>query len=125
MAIKPEKFILRCYGYKFGDKPFVGICIDLNIAVQADTPVELKKKMNEAINSYIETVLDTEDKSSIAILMGRRAPFRDRVFYYILKIIVKIKQIPPNFFSFPRSSVGMHVIWVPTLEHGNQAESNI
>ncbi|MCK4618803.1 MAG: hypothetical protein KAT52_02560, partial [Desulfobacterales bacterium] len=25
------------------------------------------------------------------------------------------------FFSFPCSSVGMHTIWVPTLEHGNQA----
>ena len=26
------------------------------------------------------------------------------------------------FFSFPCSSVGMHTIWVSTLEHGNQAK---
>ena len=29
------------------------------------------------------------------------------------------------FFSFPCSSVGMHTIWVPTLEHGNQVEFGV
>jgi hypothetical protein len=96
-TLKPEKLILRCYGYKFGDNPFTGVCVDLNIAVQAESRVELEKKMNNAIKSYIETVLDTEDKSSIASLIFRRAPIRDQIIYYILKIIVKIKQIPTNF----------------------------
>ncbi len=97
MAIRPESLILKCYGYKFGDNPFVGVCLDLNIAVQADNQVELKRKMNDAIKSYIETVLDTDDKSSIASLIYRRAPIRDWFIYYILKIIVNIRQFPTNF----------------------------
>ena len=97
--LKPKRLILRCYGYKFGNNPFVGVCIDLNIAVQAQTPHELKKKMNEAIKSYFETVFDTEDKLSIASLIFRRAPLRDIIFYYLIKIAFKIKQIP-TYFSF-------------------------
>ncbi len=95
--IRPGNFVLRCYGYKFGDNPFVGVCVDLNIAVQAESRSELEKKMNDAIRSYFETVLETEDKSSIASLIFRRAPLRDWVIYYVVKMIVNIKQIPTNF----------------------------
>jgi hypothetical protein len=95
--LRPEKLVLRCYGYHFGNNPFVGVCVDLNIAVQADSIIELKKKMNSAIASYIETVLDTEDTSSIGSLIYRRAPVRDWSSYYLVKFIVKIKQIPTNF----------------------------
>jgi hypothetical protein len=96
-ALRPKNFVLRCYGYKFGKNPYVGVCVDLNIAVQADNPIELKKKMNSAINSYIETVLDTNDKESIAPLMGRQSPIRDWLIYYLIKAIVRIRQIPTNF----------------------------
>jgi hypothetical protein len=100
MAIKLEKLILRCYGYKFGNNPFVGVCIDLNIAVQADSPRELRKKMNDVIKSYIEAVLDTDDKSSIPDLMFRKAPLSDWIIYYLIKGAVLIRQIPNNFTSF-------------------------
>lgn len=96
-GIRPENLVLRCYGYKIGDNPFVGVCVDLNIAVQASSEIELKKKMNGAIKSYIETALDTEDKSSIPLLIERRAPIRDWVIYYLVKALVKIRQIPTNF----------------------------
>ena len=95
--LKPEKLILRCYGYKLGNNPFVGVCIDLNIAVQAESQIELKKKMNDAIKSYIEAVLDTDDKESIPSLIFRRSPLQDWLIYYLIKIIVYIKQFPSNF----------------------------
>ena len=98
MAIfPPEKLVLRCYGYKFGDKPFIGICIDLNIAVQAESQAEVRQKMNDTINSYLETVLDTDDKSSIPFLLSRRAPMRNFLAYYIIKIAMYIREFPSNF----------------------------
>ncbi len=97
MAIRPEKLILRCYGYKLGDRPFVGVCLDLNIAVEAEGMPELKRKMNDAIISYVDAVLDTDDKPSIALLMNRKAPLRDWMIYYLLKFVLKIKSLPPNF----------------------------
>lgn len=96
-AFKPEKLILRCYGYQFGKKPFIGVCIDLNLAVQADSEIELKIKMKDAIISYLETVLDTDDKQSIPSLLFRRAPIQDFIIYYALKLLFKIRQIPTKF----------------------------
>lgn len=95
--IKPEKLVLRCYGYKSKNAPFVGICIDLNLAVQADSPDELRKKMSEAIIGYIETVLDTDDKASIPQLIARKAPLRDILIYNLIKCIDYIRQFPGNF----------------------------
>ena len=36
--------------------------------------------------------------------------------------MTEIKNTGSAWFSFPCSSVGMHTVWIPTLEHGNQAE---
>jgi hypothetical protein len=96
-VLRPKNLILRCYGYKLGNNQFVGVCIDLNIAVQANSPAELKKKMNNAIVSYFEVVLDTDDQHSITILLSRKAPLRDWIIYYLIKTIVFVRQIPTNF----------------------------
>jgi hypothetical protein len=45
----------------------------LDLAVEADFLDGLRSKMNETIESY----LDTEDKESIPRLLYRRAPLRD------------------------------------------------
>ena len=49
----------------------------------------------------------------------------------VYKLAIERIQFWPSFstiaflvFSFPCSSVGMHTIWVPTPEHGNQANSS-
>jgi len=96
-ALRPENLILRCYGYKREHNQFVGVCVDLNIAVQASSPDELKKKMNSAIISYFQAVLDTDNQQSIPLLLTRKAPLRDWVIYYLIKAIVFIRQIPTNF----------------------------
>lgn len=78
--------ILRCYGYKTKNDCWYGICIDLNLAVESDSPENLKKKMREVVDSYLETVFDTEDKTSIPQLLKRKAPFFDWFTYYVIKL---------------------------------------
>lgn len=95
--VKPGNFILRCYGRKTEKGNWFGLCLDFNLAVEAESPELLKKKMNEVIISYIETVFDTDDKRSIPQLFSRRAPFRDWLVYYIIKSIIFIKQFPDRF----------------------------
>ena len=95
--VKPRDLVLRCYVYRLNDGPHVGVCVDLNIAVQSDSPEQLKKKMNAAIASYIDLVLDTDDKESIPQLIFRRSPLKDWVIYYLIKFLVFIKKIPGNF----------------------------
>ncbi len=105
--VQANKLILRCYAYKHGNNPYIGVCIDLNIAIQAESAKELKKKMNDAIISYFESVLDTEDKESIPLLIYRRAPIRDFIIYYCIKMCVFIRQFPSNF-TF-KSNIPFHL----------------
>ena len=95
--VTPDKLVLRCYGHKIKQDKWFGVCLELNLAAEANSPDELKQKMGDMIASYIETVLDTNDKSSIPALLYRRAPMRNWVFYYFIRIIIFIKQFPGNF----------------------------
>jgi hypothetical protein len=105
--IRPRHLVVSCYGYRLKNQPYTGVCIDLNIAVQADSQDELKKKMNDAIVSYFEAVLNTDDKQSIAPLIRRRAPLRDWVIYYLITFIAFVRQISTNF-TF-RESIPFHL----------------
>ena len=94
--IRPEKFVLRCYGYKKRNNRWYGVCIDFNLAVEADSPEELKQKMGEIIYSYIETVIDTDDKASIPNLISRKAPIRDFVIYYVMRLAISLHKFRRN-----------------------------
>ncbi len=91
---------LRCYGYRMKNGIWYGLCIDLDIAVEAKSSEHLKNRMNMAIESYIKTVIDTNDKKSIPALLNRRAPLKNRFTYYYISLasfIIKLKFKPSNF----------------------------
>jgi len=94
--IVPSSLVLRCYGYKKKDSQWCGVCIDLNLAVEADSAEQLKAKMGEVISSYIDTVLDTEDMASIPDLISRRAPLRDFCIYCFIKFMLLIRRFHRN-----------------------------
>lgn len=96
-AIRPGRFVLRCYGQRTEKGNLVGVCLDLDIAVEAQSIDELKKKMNQAVTSYLDSVLDTDDRESIPILLTRRAPLKDWVIYYYIKLRDYIRRFPGNF----------------------------
>ena len=93
----PNRLLLRCYGYKTKKNLWYGVCLDLNLAVESESPEGLKKKMSEVIVSYLETVFNTEDKASIPQLLKRRAPLLDWITYYKISIIMFINRFPGNF----------------------------
>ncbi len=95
-----DKLILRCYGYRRNGSNWVGVCLELNLAVEAGSINELKAKMNEVIESYIATVLDTEDKDSIPRLLSRRAPIQDWLIYYFIRLVCVVKQIRGKIITF-------------------------
>jgi len=104
--ISPRKLVLRCYGHKIKGGKWFGLCLNFNIAIEADTQEQLKLKMNHALVSYIETVLDTNDRASIPELLARRAPLKDWLIYYKTRLTVFIAKFPDNFtfketLSFP------------------------
>ena len=105
--ITPTQLVLRCYGYSSG-KRLVAHCIDLDIAVQAENVAELKYKMEQAISSYLEAVLDTEDQKSIPMLLQRQAPLGARMKYYVISALMVIHALRRKFFTF-RESLPFHM----------------
>ena len=91
--MKPKDLILRCYGQKRGGT-WYGVCLELNIAAEADSLNELKNKINSMILSYIEAACDTEDKPSIPFLLRRRAPITDWCRYYFIALSRRITNLP-------------------------------
>jgi hypothetical protein len=97
--------VIRCYGFQTPSGRWQGVCLDFNLAAEADTIDQLKNKMNDIIKSYIESVLDSTDKSSIIELLNRKAPLKDWGFYYLIKSIRIIKEIPTKIIFQEMASV--------------------
>ena len=95
--VRPNQLVLRCYGYRTRSGRWYGVCVDLNIAVEASSIEELRSKMGEALQSYLEAVLATEDRSSVPGLLSRKAPVGDWLRYYLIKLLLLIKKFPDNF----------------------------
>lgn len=97
--ISPDKLIIRCYGRRKGDK-WLGVCLNFNLATEADSSAKLIKKMNEIIRSYLKTVYNTENKSSIPELISRKAPLRDWCTYYLIRSSFVIRIFLHRCFTF-------------------------
>ena len=97
--ISPSNLILRCYAHGIHGGRWYGVCLDLNLAAEADSFNELKQKLYEMISSYFSCVLDTNDKDSIPSLLSRKAPLMDWIKYYLICLRVSIKKLP-NIIAF-------------------------
>ncbi|MFZ3044921.1 MAG: hypothetical protein WA151_03330 [Desulfatirhabdiaceae bacterium] len=98
--MRPSNLILRCYGYRSNGK-WYGVCLDFNLAAEAVSPEDMKNKICDMIESYIETVIDTDDMDSISDLMSRRAPIKDWIIYYLFQIASGLKDLPGKILFRP------------------------
>ena len=94
--------VLRCWGHRQKNGRWYGVCIDLNLAVEAYSRQELEKKLEEVIQSYVEAVCDTDDKQSIPRLLNRRAPLSDWVTYYLISAAFLINNLKEYFIFQPQ-----------------------
>lgn len=95
--ISPNNLILRCYGYRTRKGNWYGVCLNFDIAVEAEDKDHLKRKMHDVLVSYVESVKDTEDNSSIPFLLSRRSPIKDWLIYYGIRLLVFLRDFPNNF----------------------------
>lgn len=103
-----ENLVLRCYAYRTPRNTWIAKCIDLDLVTEEDSLPVAKKSLEEAIEGYIETVLDTEDKESIPRLLQRKAPLVDRMKYELLKSELTRRLYPKKPVPF-LSSIPFHL----------------
>ncbi len=71
---------LRCYAVSRG-REWEALCLDLDIAVEADTFSEAKRGLEGAIDSYLATVTELPAKERKRMLK-RKAPLKAWLAYY-------------------------------------------
>lgn len=81
--LHPSDLVLRCMALR-RDGYWIGMCVDLDLVVQADSARQAKKLLQEQIFSYVEEALG-EDSEHAADLLTRRAPLRFIAMYYGIK----------------------------------------
>ncbi len=84
--MKVDDLLLRCYAHDNHDNHdvWVAVCVDLAIAVQADSYDDARALLGLAINDYIKEALSI-DKKHAAYLLSRKSPLLDRIKYYLIK----------------------------------------
>jgi hypothetical protein len=89
--IHPADLVLRCIALKRGGY-WVAMCIDLDLAVQADTLAQARKQLRGQISSYVADATGV-DSEHARTLLGRKAPLRYFAMYYYAKFIHSAKKV--------------------------------
>lgn len=100
--MRTEQLFLRCYAKQMTNGQWYAMCIDLNIDAEAETLQSVKFSLEDAILGYLETVMDTDNRSSFEALLRRPASLSHRLFYYFTKHVTKIHSIV-NSHAFEES----------------------
>jgi hypothetical protein len=83
--IHATDLVVRCMALKRGSY-WVAMCIDLDLAVQADTMAQARKLLKGQISSYVADATGI-DSDHARVLLGRKAPLRYVLMYHYAKLV--------------------------------------
>lgn len=83
--MKNLPFVLRVYGER-QDEQWSLICLEFNLAVQADTLPEARARLHSMIVGYLRDALQGDDREYAAEFLTRRAPASFWAKYYFTKL---------------------------------------
>lgn len=84
-VLHPNDLLLRCLALR-RDGYWVALCIDLDLAAQADTAAQARKLLKEQIASYVTDAVGV-DSEHAHTLLRRRAPLRYLALYHWIKLV--------------------------------------
>ena len=82
----------RCFSKKDEDQ-WVSICIDLNLAAQADTQKESRSKLESMVRTYLYEANNCHSKYKDQLLK-RKAPWSIRLEYYKILALKSLLSLP-------------------------------
>lgn len=83
---------LRCFAQRDGGQ-WVAVCVDLNLAAQADSYHKARVKLHQQIAWYVHDALVGPDREFAEQLLGRKAPPSLLARYYFAYAVTKIRGI--------------------------------
>lgn len=103
-AVHPRNLLLRCIAMKRGEY-WVAMCIDLDLAAQADTLAQARKALSGQIASYISDAVGS-DVDHASYLLRRRAPLRYFALYHFIRLVHATKSKRTYESPLPMVPVG-------------------
>lgn len=83
--LHPSDLVLRCLALQ-RQGYWVAMCVDLDLAVQADTLTASRQLLRAQVASYVADAVGT-DSTHASELLHRKAPLRYRVLYHLIKLV--------------------------------------
>lgn len=83
---------VRCYAEKIG-KQWQAFCIDLNLAVQADTLPDVRAKLESMISSYLKLAMEQTDPQHQRDMLFRPAPIAIQLRYWYVRAALAFDNI--------------------------------
>ena len=87
-------YLLRCYGRREGNH-FIGVCVDLDIVVQASSIEKIQEEMTKALEAYFSSL----DQKNLRDLFPRAVPYHVLIDYYRVYFIVRYFNFANSFKS--------------------------
>lgn len=91
-VLHPNDLLVRCLAMKRNGY-WVAMCIDLDLAAQADTAAKARKLLKDQIASYVADAVGI-DGAHAADLLQRRAPLRYVALYHFIKLVNAARPTP-------------------------------
>jgi hypothetical protein len=100
----PFRFVIRCLLEHKGNQ-WQAFSLELGLAVQADTALEARKKLESMIRSYLDDALSGQDREHGYELLSRKGTWRVYVLYYLASFGQRIKRIKEvrSYATFSKS----------------------
>ena len=86
--MKTYPTILRCYARPEGAH-YIGQCLELDLAVQADSLPDVRRKLEACLQSYLESL----DRQNVRELFPRPAPLPVYLDYYRVCLIALLHRL--------------------------------
>ena len=84
--MQAKQLLLRCYSEREAQGVWVGVCIDLGLAVQGASHREVRIKLEQQIFSYVEDALVGKDREFAGQLLRRKSPWQLVVRYHLIRL---------------------------------------
>lgn len=97
--VKPPRLVLRCFA-QHDEGQWVAVCVDFNLAAQADSLREAKKKLEEQVTCYVRDALVGDDRAFVHELFNRKAPLSIMARYYAAVAATKVHALGDTLVSF-------------------------
>jgi hypothetical protein len=97
----PFRFVIRCLLEHKGDQ-WQAFSLELGLAVQADTDLEARRKLESMIRSYLQDALSGQDHEHGYELLSRKGTWRVYFLYYLASFAQRIREMR-SYATFSKS----------------------